>query len=314
MSRITRLLILSALAVIALGGGAVAQEEVDLAFKFTPGDVMDYDITMSGSGGLRAPDGELAAMGLQGNLRLSITVAEALPDGNARLQLLMPSADIRVTVGPQRARLVYSNGQIRWYSDGREQAPPDVDMSQAPMLGVPLEFLASPKGQILDVLLPEIADLAGMGQMVPGLGPPQFKNLGDPMFPDHPVKVGETWRRSVQVSPFGPQMPVTVTSSRTLDSYADQGGIGLAKISGHAEARLRANPMTVGPEDAGMTVSVPEMRETITSTEFFNPTAGRLVRAHYDVSFVTNVSFSGAGEGPQEAGLEARLHATIQAR
>jgi hypothetical protein len=314
MSRVVGFIALAGLALTVAGDSATAQEGVDLAFKFTPGEVMDYDISMSGSGGLRAPDGDSARMGLQGNLRLKVTVAQVLPDGNARLQLLIPDADIRVTIGAQSARLAYSNGRVRWYADGREQAPPDADITQVPLLGVPLEFVASPKGQILDVVLPEIAALAGVTQMAPGLSTPQLEHLGDPMFPDHPVVVGETWRRSVQVSPFGPTMPMTVTSSRTLDSYTDQGGIGLAKISGHTEARLRVSRMSVGPPDSGATLSVPEMRETITSTEFFNPTAGQLVRAHYEVAVVTSISFSGAEEGPQEAGLDARLHATIQAR
>ena len=314
MARCALLLLLSAFVLLVAATVARAQDAVDLSFKFAPGDVMEYDITMSGSGGLRAPDGEFAAMGLRGNLRLKVTVAEVLPDGNARLHLLMPSADIRATVGPQRARLAYSNGRVRWYADGREQAPPDADMSQVLVLGVPLEVVVSPKGQILDVVLSEILNLAGMEQIAPGFGKPQLRNLGEPLFPEEPVKVGNTWRRSIQISPFGPAMPVTVTTSRTLDSYADQGGVGLAKISGYGEARLRANPMNVGPPESTVTVAVPDMRETITSTEFFNPSEGRLVRADYNVSFVTRIAFSGGAEGQQEAGLEARLHATIQAR
>ncbi len=314
MSRVACLVALAGLALTAAGGAASAQEQVDLAFQFTPGEVMDYDLTMSGSGELRAPDGELAAMGLQGSLRLKVTVAEVLPDGNARLQVLVPNADLRLTIGSQSARLVYANGRVRWYADGREQAPPEADINQVPLLGVPLELVVSPRGQMLDVVLPDIADLAGMEKMAPGLGAPQLKDLGDPLFPDHPVAVGETWRRSIQVTPFGPTMPLTVTSSRTLDSYTEQGGIGLARISGYTDARLRASAMPVGPADSGMALSVPEMRERITSTEFFNPTAGRLVRAHYALSFVTNMSFSGGNEGQQEVGVEARLNATIQAR
>ncbi len=314
MSGTARVLFLSAVALVCLTRTAAAQEEVDLALKFTPGEVMDYDITVSGSGGVRAPDGEVAAMGLQASLRLQVSVAQVLPDGNARLQLVIPNADVSVTMGAERARLTYSNGRVRWYANGQEKPPPDADLAQVPVLGVPLEFLASPRGQILDVVLPAMPDLAEMAQVPPGLRAPQLKDLGEPMFPERPVKVGETWRRSVQMSPLGPAMPLTVTSSRTLDSYTEQGGIGLAKISGYTEARLRASPMTVGPAESGVTVSVPEMRETITSTEFFNPTEGRLVRAHYAMSFVASISFAGAEQGPQEAGVEARLNATIQAR
>jgi len=314
MSKLTRSLCLSLFVALAAVTGAAAQEGVVLAFTFTPGDVQEYDVSFSGSGGLRAPDGELAAMGMQGSCRLRLTVAEVLPDGSARLALLLQRADLHMTIGEDRARFSFANGRVRWYANGREQAPPDADIAQVPMVGVPLEFIASPRGQILDVILPNVQNLSGMQQMVPGLGTPQLKNLGEPLFPDKPVQVGETWRRSVSVMPLGPTMPVTVTTSRTLDSYSGVAAMGLAKISGYSETTFRANPMTVGPAESQMTVSMPEMKQTLTSTEFFNVTEGRLVRADYISSLVTRVSFAAGGQGQQEAGLEARFSATVQAR
>ena len=314
MSNLTRLLCLSLLLALAAATAAAAQEGVVLAFKFTPGEVQEYDISFSGSGGLRAPDGEMAAMGMQGSCRVKITVGEVLPDGSARLGLLLQRAEVRMTIGDQRARFAFANGQVRWYANGREQAPPGEDISQMPMLGVPLGFVASPRGQILDVIIPNVQNLAGMQQMVPGLGAPQLKNLGEPLFPDKPVQVGETWRSSVSVMPFGPTMPVTVTTSRTLDSYGDTGPMGLAKISGYSETTFRASPMTVGPGESQITVSMPEMKQTLTSTEFFNVASGRLVRADYISSLVTRVAFAAGGQGQQEAGVEARFSATVQAR
>jgi len=314
MLRVTRLLCLGVLVALGAATAAAAQEGVVLAFKFTPGEVQEYDVSFSGSGGLRAPDGEVAAMGMQGSCRLKVTVVEVRPDGSARLALLVPRAESRMTIGEESGRFSYANGQVRWYANGREQAPPDADIGQVPMLGVPLEFIASPRGQILDVIIPNIQDLAEMQQMVPGLGAPQLKNLGEPLFPEGPVQVGETWRRSVTMMPLGPTMPVTVTTSRTLDSHGDTGPMGLAKISGYSEATFRASPMTVGPAESQVTVSMPEMKHTVTSTEFFNVTEGQLVRADYISSLVTRVSFAVGGQGQQEAGLEARFSATLQAR
>ena len=314
MSKLTRLFCLSLLLALAAATTAAAQEGVVLGFKFAPGDVQEYEMSFSGSGGLRAPDGEMAAMGMQGSCRAQVTVGEVLPDGSARLALLLQRAEVQMTIGEDRARFSFANGQVRWYANGREQAPPEADIAQMPMLGVPLEFIASPRGQILDVILPNLQSMAGMQQMVPGLGPPQLKNLGAPLFPDKPVRVGETWRRSVSVMPFGPTMPVTVTTSRTLDSYSGVEAMGLAKISGYSETTFRANPMTVGPSESQMTVSMPEMKQTLTSTEFFNVTEGRLVRADYISSLTTRVAFAAGEQGQQEAGLEARFSATIQAR
>jgi hypothetical protein len=318
MSRRACSLAVSVILLFLAVAAASAQEPVSLAFKYAPGDVLEYDVTVTGSGGLRAPDGEFSPAGIQGNLRLSMTVAEVRSDGNARVQLRIPRAEFQMSIAQDRASLSFENGRLRWFANGREQSPPDADLSQVPLISVPLEFIAAPTGQIVDIILPNVPAMANMQQMIPGLEAPQMQNLGDPIFPDSPVRVGETWRKYSQVAPLGPALPVTVSSSRTLDSVSNEGGIELARISGYTEARFRANslplPMGMGAgEGGGMTVGVPDLRHTITSTEFFDVGAGRLVRGDYDFSFMTRVSVAMEGQS-QEASVEARLHATVQAR
>ena len=83
---------------------AASAEPVDLTLKFTPGETVEYDISMSGSGSLRGPDGTNAAMGLRGSCRVSATVTEVLPDGNAKLQLLLPQAEMSATVAEQQTK------------------------------------------------------------------------------------------------------------------------------------------------------------------------------------------------------------------
>jgi hypothetical protein len=309
---------LSLVLLLLAATGAPAQQAVSLAFKYAPGDVLDYDVTLTGSGGLRAPDGQFSPAGIQGNLRLSMTVAEVRPDGNARIQLRIPRADFQMSIAQERASFTFENGKVRWFANGREQSPPDADLSQAPLISVPLEFIAAPTGRIVEVIPPNVPGLANMQQMVPGLGPPQTQNLGDPLFPESPVRVGETWRKSSQLLPLGPTLPFTITSSRTLDSLSNEAGLQMARISGYAEARFRAGslplPLGIGAGEAGgMTIGVPDLRHTMTSTEFFNVGAGKLIRGDYDFSFMTRVSVGMQGQN-QEASLEARLHATMQAR
>jgi hypothetical protein len=313
MSKLVRVLGLSLLLAALTATAVAAQEGVPLAFKFNRGDVLDYDVSLSGAGALRGPDGETAAVGVQGSMRLSFTVVDVQPDGTARLGVKMPNANMQMTIGKDQGRMSFENGRLRWFANGKEQAPPDRDLSQVPLLGVPLEFVAAPNGKIIDVTMPNLQGMPGLPQLPPGLQTPQLQNLGDPIFPDAPVKVGETWRRSTQVSPFGPSMPITITSSRTLDSYSNTGGMALAKISGFSEARFRMNPMTVSPGEQSVTVGVPDMRKTVTSTEFFNPSEGKLVRADYDVSFNMRVSV-GTGAQTQPGSLEARFRTSVQAR
>jgi hypothetical protein len=315
MPRLPRAFAITLAAVCLAATVAAAQEAVPLAFKYAPGDALEYDVTITGSGGLRAPDGQFSPAGLQGNLRLSMIVGEVQSDGNARIQLRIPRADLQVSVAQDRARLAFENGKVRWFTNGREQSPPDADLSQVPLLGIPLEFIAAPNGRVVDVIMPNLPNTPQIQQIIPGLGTPQMQNMGEPIFPDGPVKVGETWRRSDQLMPLGPTLPITVTSSRTLDSVTDEAGIKMARISGYAESRFRSDPVSVSPRGAngGMTVGIPDLRQTVTSTEFFDLGAGRLVRGDYDFSFMTRVSVGMQGQN-QEAGIEARFHATVQAR
>ena len=62
-----------------------------------------------------------------------------------------------------------------------------------------------------------------------------------------------------------------------------------------------------------VTVAITDLSETITSTEFFNIAAGRLLRGDYDVSFTMRAS-AGAGAQTKEGSIEARMHLTVQAR
>lgn len=307
---------LSLVVLLLAGAGASGQQAFSLAFRYATGEVVEYDVTFTGSGGLRAPDGQFSPAGLQGSLRLNMTVAEVRGDGAARVQLRIPRAECQMSIGQERASFSLENGTVRWFANGREQSPPDADLSQAPVISVPLEFIVSPSGQIVEVVMPNVPGIANMQQMIPGLGVPQTENLGRPLLPEKPVVVGETWQEHSQVAPFGPALPVTVSSSRTLDSVSSDGGIELARISGYSEARFRANslplPMGMGAGE-GFTVGVPDLKHTITSTEFFDVGAGRLVRGDYDFSFISRFSIGMQGQS-QEASVEARLHATVQKR
>jgi hypothetical protein len=304
---------LVALCLLVSAAALRAEEEVPLAFKFAAGDVMQYEVSVSGSGGLRAPDGELAAAGMQGSFSLVCTVSEVLPDGSGQLQVKMPKAEVQLSVGQDQARFSYDNGRMRWYANGKEHIPPESDLGQVPLLGMPLTVTVAPNGRLTDVVLPPTEALSAMQQMVPGIGVPQTQNLGEQIFPDEPVKVGQTWQRAAQLLPFGSTMPVTVTTSRTLASYTNEGGIGLARITGYTDVRFRTDPVTVSPGEAPVMVAVPELRETVTSTEFFNTAEGRLVRADYDIAFSTKVGVE-MGEQKQEAGLEARFRVAVQSR
>ncbi len=311
-----RLIALSGLFAIALLGTqmpAACQEGVELAFKFSPGEVTKYEVGISGGGHLRSSEGELAPMGVQGNLSFVCRTIEVLPDGSARLETRMPGANVEVSIGEQRARFSYENGQVRWFADGKEHAPPEADLSRIPLLGMPVVVTVAPNGRVSEGPLSDPRLLGALGEAVPGISAGQLSQLGGQMLPDGAVAVGETWRQSAQLRPLGPTMPVTITTARTLDSHAVEGGVGIAKISGYSEARCQAGQMSLSPGEREVRVAVPQLRRTITSTEFFNTSQGRLLRADYDVALSAQFSL-GLGEEEREASAEARFHIRVQAR
>ena len=253
-------------------------------------------------------------MGVRGSLSLSQTVQEVLPDGSGRLSCLLPKAEVSVTMGDEQVRFSCANGKIRWYAGGREHTPPEAPgMEKLPLLEVPVLLTMAPNGRATDFAFADPELMRALEQMAPpGVALGRMPGTGDQMFPDEPMKVGETWRRTAQLYPLGPTMPLTVTMSRTLDFYSEEGGVGLAKMSGFTEARYQMQPMSLTPQ-GDVSVSLPELRQTVTATEFFNTTQGRLVRADYDISLTARAAIE-VGESTQSGGFEGRLHVSVQAR
>jgi hypothetical protein len=87
----------------------------------------------------------------------------------------------------------------------------------------------------------------------------------------------------------------------------------VAKISGFAETKARMQGVQQLPLPGAAQVAIPEMRQTVTSTEFFNATKGQLLRGDYDIGF--NTQFSVGVSGNQKSGsVEARFRMSMQAR
>jgi hypothetical protein len=286
---------------------------VTLGLKFAPGDTLQYDISFSGGGGLTTPGTELTVLGVQGSLSLAERVAEVLPDGSGRLEVRLPRADLQVTVKDQKASFSWANGRLRWFAGGQESSPPaNVDLSKVPLLSSPVLVTVATDGVVRDVAFSDPKLMAEIAKQVPGFGLNQFGTGQAPIFPDKPVGVGETWRESFQLLPFGPAQPVQVSVSRTLDSYVEQEGVAVAKISGFTDTRFRGGtPFALPAQD--LSLSMPDVRETVTSTEFFDATKGRLLRGEYDIAFSTQFSVA-AGEEKRSGGVEARLRVSVQAR
>ena len=315
MRSLVRSLLLAALLAALSSTSLLAQEQepVSLGLKFTQGEAVNYDVTFSGAGSLVAPDGTRATLLLQGSYTFTETPAQVNPDGSAVLETLLPKADVTITIKDQKVRFSYADGKVHWFAQGKEQTPPQQDLSKFPLLSLPMRITMKPDGSVTEVAFTDTSFLDLLGKVLPGLGstPPSLSALNtSPLLPSAPVRVGESWSTE-KTLPLPTGDNATYRSRRTLESMTANLGVAVAKLSGFSEVRYRGRPSSVsGPGGESISVSIPDLRQTVASTEFFNTGRGRLVRGDYDMQFTTQVSVTAAG-ATQGGRVEARLRATI---
>ncbi len=305
-----------ALVVVVLGaaaGVAAGAEGVPLALKFAAGDQLSYEATFWGDGSVTAPDGQNSKLNLQGSCTFSQRVARVNPDGSAEVELLLPAADLSLSLRGRRVRFSYGNGKVRWFTDGKEQAPPQVDLSTAPLLALPITVTVQPDGRMTAFGLPGGQLTEMLRQVLPGGIPAMPQGSAVPLFPSHPVQVGETWEQPLAL-PAGPLTSgLTGRSRRTLEEMTGGPGMAVAKVSGFTEVRFRPGQSASLPVGESVTISMPEMRQTLRSQEFFDVDAGQLVRADYDLTFVTRLAAAVSGKS-QSGSVDAHLRVVVTAR
>ncbi len=308
---------LAAALAVALGlvwpAFADTSEPVTLALKFAPGDTLDYDVSLSGAGSFTAPDRTRSTLTLQGDFTVNERVAQVNGDGSASLELLLPRADISVGVMGKTARFAWLDGKLHWYTDGVEQTPPQVDTlkMKLPVLQTPMLVTMTPEGRVTSATLSDQSMLDLLRKAVPGLDQQLMTPNATTTLPDHPVAVGETWTDTKEL-PLAPGMTATCRIRHTLDSVMGGGDQQLAKITGFTEIKLRAASFSP-PGQSAVSVAIPDLKETISSTEFFSVTAGRLVRANYDIGFGTKITATAQAKSVS-GGLDARVLVDVVVR
>lgn len=310
--RLLASLLALALLGLSLPLAAAAEQPVSLALKLAPGEVLTYDLTFSGGGALVGPDGSLATLGLRGNMSLRQTVTEALPAGGGRVEVTIPRLRADITLGDQTATFDFADGRLRWFANGKESPAPEDEVLRAlPLLGLPVSAAIAGNGAVSDVVFPG----PPAGAKLPDLGPgfdlnALWRCLPAPL-PDGPVRVGETWTSNTSAYLGGSSGLLVIQSSRTLDELTEQGGVRLARLSSYTEARLRDFAVPSLPSGLGFTMK--ELRKTVTGTEFMDTSAGRWLRADYDVGLRASFEVR-AAEEVRPGSLEARLRVSVQAR
>lgn len=243
MRKTSLAIVLAAAIALCCAVASPAQEQrVPLAFKFAVGDVIQYDVSVSGSASVIAAGNQVTPVVVRGNLSLAQTVTQVLPDGSGRLETRLPSADLTVVVDKEQAKFSFANGQLRWFANGKESTPPQGDLSKLPLIGAPVAYTMAPDGRLSNLGFADPRLMAEVLKAMPGFDLSGMQNTGEAIFPAKPVRIGETWSDSKTLAPMGPLLPFLLTTSRTLDSYSDAGGIGLANSLASPSPDTSARP------------------------------------------------------------------------
>lgn len=316
MHAFTRFAILVLLVMLA-GRVAKAADTVPIAFRFSQGDAIRYDFSVTGVGDLSVPGVEATSVGFQGRGTVSQTVVNVADDGLATLETLLPQAELTVTIAGRQARFSCADGKVRWFADGKEQTPPQVDLSKAPLLQLPIRLTIKPDGSVTEIGFANTEFLDLLAKAVPGLPTGMLGQSlpimdSSPLLPPAPVMIGEAWTLSENV-PLGPDQRLDCEMRRTLESVTKQGGLEIAKLVGAGGARLRGNPKLRAPGGQPLDLSLEDLRHTLGSTEFFNLSTGRLIRGDYEMRFNAKASVGTAGSA-YRGSLNLRILASVVGR
>ncbi|MBW3660279.1 MAG: hypothetical protein KY397_01425 [Gemmatimonadetes bacterium] len=253
-------LVIALSAAVACAGGDERPEAVRLRFEYGQGDTLSYDYHARGTATLpdTSDSGETLERTFERRMRIDEVATDVTPRGHYQLAL------------------VY---HIEADSAHRAKGLPE---------RIRLQVEITPQGRIIDV--------SGVETARPLYGDIDFQSYfeqSQPVFPDRPLRVGDSWTQEVKV--VSPESePVVTSSNYVLESLVEEDGRSLAVIAYDGEIYLPVR--FSGPADSAAGVE-----ERITSIEerievrgkiYFDPAAGvmRRVEAKAEATF-TKIGF-----------------------
>ena len=253
--------VLALRAVLAACGGSDEPASVRLRFAYEAGDTLTYAYEASGQA--RLPDTTAPEGYVERSYERRVTVQEVATELTPR--------------GHYVLSLVY-----RLESDGL--APGEALPDQ-----VSFQVEITPQGRVVSV--------SGVETMKPLFGDIDFQSYfeqSQPVFPERPLKVGDSWTQEVRVvSPRAE--PVTTSSTYVLESLIEEDGVPLAVIAFDGDIYL---PVTRTAPDSGAgdsTTVVVEERIRVEGRIHFAHEAGVMRRV--DMSSDATFSRISVGEG-----------------
>lgn len=312
-----RICVLATIAALLLIGGSVgAQEQTySLAYKFVPGRTDVTQMTMTGTLPLQmtpGPEANIPPMGFDVSLNMNMTMSQLCSavdaKGTAQLQTTIPmmATHTSMDVVNQKVDTLFKweNGQIEMSVNGTAQ-PPDENLKKlAGILGATLRMTMTPGGQTTadaetqKLLMSMMNANGGMTADLNRL------NALTSQLPDHPVKVGDTWK----VSDTGKLGDATLSGSSDLKLAAIETfeGARTARIEGEARLSIAGQMPATGGMGMPARVNITRSDIAIAFVNHFDLDRGLVLVSTMNLNQNMAMMIS-MGEGNQAVVLPATI-------
>lgn len=299
-----------------------AQESVQLAYRFSPGQVLDYEMTFSGAGttsvaplepaGARA---EVVPMEFSGTMALVQRTAAVHPDGSADLELSSGGMKMKFVVTPpgqpkQQAEITIAKGKLTVKTPEKTETKTleEMGMGPVPFLATPLQVRMAQNGRILSF---SGAGMEKLAEMLPGFDISQMMRASETVLPERPVAPGDTWEYKVEIPVPGAEKK-TETLMRAVLSVVLPNGEGptaVISISG-AVALSGMVIQPPGPEgQPALKITFDKLTQNITGAMNLGLDLGQVTRATYDtqISMAMTAPAGPEGQPPSKVTTEMKM-------
>jgi hypothetical protein len=293
-------------AVVAAPSAVVARQDVTLRYKWTKGETLRYRLTQRTTSTISGVPGSAGGMTVEQTLGQvwNEAVEDVAEDGTTTLRATFES--IIVDMSTPMGRMAYDTAHPESASDPGST----LKSMLANMVGESFTVALSPAGVVLRVEgLTRLGDkmfaslpanaatmLGGFRQVMSDDAMKQNMSQTYLMFPDRPLKAGDTWNDQVTtVNPIG---TITISSASALKTVAGAADTQVVTLA--STLTLRQDSSTPGAGPMGMTVKMDEAtgeRETL-----FNAGRGRIERVTTNLTMPMSIS----GTGPDGTAMNMR--------
>ncbi|HUT74783.1 MAG TPA: hypothetical protein VM221_08115 [Armatimonadota bacterium] len=300
-------------------------ESVLLRLKFKPNETMRYRIYAEAEGQMRTDLLMPAAgAGMPGEIPIHMVVqgegvAKVLgvdAAGGARLRMRADNLSLKMELMGQRMEMSVKGGKCEFKHNDQQveggKLPPMLGKMRIPLLQDPIEIKLGPRGEVLDLAIPGISDLAAM---VPGMSMRDM--MKDQMLlPEEPLTVGQLLEESRSEPLPGTQALATTSVKMMLKSIETwSGGRKIANLrvesvtSAHdvdLGAAARATGAAGGAPPVSGTMS---MDQQLAGNMQFDATRGMMMRFDFQLSQQMSMSssFDVPNQGPQTMNRDLQL-------